>query len=80
MEKVLLPKKLTAENRAKGLLSGEFFETSEITNPEYCGCGKCWYCSENPNVEEILIEKTMVSWTTIKDIYDMIVKNLEIKE
>ena len=76
-EGVRLPQSLTAENGAKGLLIGEFFETTFIENPEYCGCGKCDYCHDNPPDNGEMIEiKVTVSWTTIKDIYAKIVENM----
>ncbi len=70
---VLLPKKLTAENGAKGLLVGEFFETIEVQNEGYCGCGKCDFCKEFPDETETITQQVPVSWSTIKDIYDKIV-------
>lgn len=82
MDTVKLPRKLTAENGAKYLLRGEFFETREVSNPEYCGCGKCSYCYDTENIEEIgetIIEKIPIGWDTIKRIYDKIVDDLEIK-
>lgn len=39
---LVMPRSLTAGNGAKSLLNGEFFETVEIPNEEYCGCGECW--------------------------------------
>lgn len=68
-----MPLELTAENGAKALLVGEFFETYEIVNPEYCGCGDCDYCNMYPDEPETIAEKITVSWATIKDIYKKIV-------
>ena len=34
---VRMPDSLTAENGAKALFMGEFFEHIEVGNPEYCG-------------------------------------------
>ena len=53
-----LPEELTAENGAKGFLSGEFFEEFEVYDDD----------------GEAHIQKVPVSWTTIKDIYKKIVK------
>lgn len=82
-DKVLLPRKLTAENGAKALLMGEFFENRECECPECFGtvgfspdvrpCGTC-------DGSGRFVEQTPVSWTTIKSIYEMIVKNFENKE
>lgn len=64
-----MPKELTAENGAKGLLSGEFFE--EIKVP-------CIECYADDGVDDDCLEcfgsgelshKVLVSWTTIKEIY-----------
>ncbi len=43
-----MPKSLTAENGAKKLLLGEFYETAIIDNPEYCECDDCDYCDAFP--------------------------------
>lgn len=53
----VMPRNLTAENGAKGLLSGEFVEYYEAYDEE-----EGEYTVEIP-----------VSWTTIKDIYKKIV-------
>lgn len=76
---VMLPRKLTAENGAKGLLSGEFFEEIQVENMGYCGCGKCDFCVEFPDTSQFETKKVPVSWSTIKAIYDMIVENLQPK-
>jgi hypothetical protein len=60
---VLLPRRLTAENGAKALLIGEFFEEH--------GCN--YYDGDGELVE--YTEKVPVSWTTIKDIYAKIVSH-----
>ncbi len=73
-KEVLMPKELTADNGAKALLIGEFFETMGMQCP-YCdgddsdpGCeicaGKVQYNQHVP-----------VSWTTIKDIYKIAVEH-----
>lgn len=72
---VVLPKNLTAENGAKALLNGEFFETIEVANEEYCGCGECDFCDAFPDIEETVTLKVPVSWTTIKEIYNMVVSH-----
>lgn len=72
---VVMPRSLTAENGAKALLIGEFFESVEIHNEEYCGCGKCDYCMDFPDTEETITLKVPVSWTTIKEIYKKIVSH-----
>ena len=61
---IKMPKELTAENGAKGLLSGEFW--AEYT----------YFDSED---DERTV-KVMIDWPTIKDIYAMAVKHLEIKK
>lgn len=76
-DKILLPKKLTAEEGYKGLLSGEFFETITVSNESYCGCGQCDFCEDFPDVEEYEIRKVPISWDNIKRIYEMIVEFTE---
>jgi hypothetical protein len=61
MNKVIMPKELTAENGAKSLMIGEFFETREIENPE--------------DEYETRIEKIPISWTSIKGIYKKVVEH-----
>lgn len=72
--RVLLPRKLTAENGAKALLSGEFVESGK----EPCECllaglepgdGAC----DGDCDEGYLTTDVPVGWSTIKNIYDMIV-------
>ncbi len=77
-ESVILPKELTAENGAKYLLSGEFYEELETVNPDYLcdGCRtKDAQCKKCPHYEEpeILTRKVPIQWTTIKSIYKKIV-------
>ena len=74
---VLMPRRLTAENGAKALLSGEFF--IEIPEPFYCTCGEegCEACELT---EDQLLEPTqqvVVPWTTIKEIYAKAVEHLK---
>lgn len=82
---VILPRKLTAKNGAKALLIGEFYETV-IESCYHCdgngywidGFGderQCGFCDGKGS----FTRKISISWTTIKKIYDMIVKNIENK-
>lgn len=57
-----MPMSLTAEDGAKLLLIGEFFETVYMNDPE---------------TGEDYIHKVPVSWSTIKDIYDKIVTHYQ---
>jgi len=78
-ERILMPKRLTAENGAKALFRGEFHET------EWQECGHCdgagWdeeysqNCGACDGTGEIK-QKTPVSWTTIKEIYALAVEKL----
>ena len=87
-DNVLLPKELTAENGAKSLLIGEFHEETRVKNPNWCaescesGRPDCSACEEVEDweKEEYFIKKVPVSWSTIKDIYKMIVSNLAKKD
>ena len=57
-DKILMPKELTAENGAKGLLIGEFYEETELSclecegdeaaECEICGDGSGQYIQKNP--------------------------------
>jgi hypothetical protein len=68
---VLMPRCLTAENRAKGALSGEFVESFPVACHECDGVGevddgfKCAECDGDGQVEQ----RVMVEWDTIKRIY-----------
>ena len=62
---VIVPKKLTAENGAKGVLSSEFSETTFISCPECFGDDDCETCDGSGRIEI----KVPVSWTTIKTIW-----------
>ena len=91
VETVSLPKELTAENGAKALLIGEFNESVEIRNPEYCGdsceitetschadtCNNCSISKEFRN--EYITQKVPVSWTTIKEIYKKVVNHFQVE-
>lgn len=73
-----LPKELTAGNGAKSLLRGAFYETYDISNPDFCS-ENCDDCHDDCAIddicrEEYLIQEVPVSWTTIKEIYKKIVK------
>lgn len=79
-EYVLMPKRLTAENGAKALLAGEFFESVHIPIPRECDCNNCGIC-DRANDQEIKGEdseelRVPVSWTTIKAIYEKAVEHL----
>ncbi|EBQ4103307.1 TPA: hypothetical protein ACS921_000802 [Salmonella enterica subsp. enterica serovar Javiana] len=63
---VMVPKKLTAENGAKSLLSGEFLETTFISCPECLADEECESCDGSGRIK---IE-VPVSWTTIKAIWN----------
>ncbi len=71
---VVMPRALTAENGAKGLLSGEFYEEIEMTCPECaddCEDDDCHICDG----KSTYLQKVPVEWTTIKAIYAMAVKH-----
>ncbi|WP_425322756.1 hypothetical protein [Escherichia coli] len=61
----LVPKRLTAENGAKGALSGEFSETKFINCPECFGDDDCETCDRSGRIEI----SVPVTWTTIKAIW-----------
>jgi len=73
---ISMPKELTAENGAKALLSGEFFEKIETDCVRCDGSGRnewgnCIVCSGyGYHTKEVPI-----SWISIKDIYKMAVKH-----
>ncbi len=77
---VMMPRALTAENGAKGLLSGEFKEVVLMQCPRCDGEGwedeesgeECYECT---GAGEYAL-KVLVSWTTIKEIYAIAVKHL----
>ena len=62
---VMVPKRLTIENGAKGALSGEFSETVFTNCPECFGDDDCETCDCSGRIEI----KVPVSWTTIKTIW-----------
>ncbi|PAQ59799.1 hypothetical protein BIZ41_20810 [Escherichia coli] len=61
----LVPKRLSAENGAKGALSGDFSETKFINCPECFGDDDCETCDGSGRIEI----SVPVSWTTIKAIW-----------
>ncbi|HGW8507388.1 TPA: hypothetical protein ACNRPQ_005658 [Raoultella ornithinolytica] len=63
---VMVPMRLTAENGAKGALSGEFSETKFVNCPECFGDDECETCDGSGRIEITV----PVSWTTIKEIWD----------
>lgn len=62
---VMVPMRLTAENGAKGALSGEFSETKFVNCPECFGDDECETCDGSGRIE--ITEP--VTWTTIKEIW-----------
>ncbi|MCD9263229.1 hypothetical protein SJ345_03645 [Citrobacter braakii] len=61
----LVPMRLTAENGAKGALSGEFSETKFVNCPECFGDDECETCDGSGRIEITV----PVTWTTIKEIW-----------
>ena len=62
---VMVPMRLTAENGARGALSGEFSETKFVNCPECFGDDECETCDGSGRIEITV----PVTWTTIKDIW-----------
>ncbi|MGL0856519.1 DUF550 domain-containing protein [Klebsiella pneumoniae] len=62
---VMVPMRLTAENGAKGALSGEFSETEFVNCPECFGDDECETCDGSGRIEITV----PVTWTTIKEIW-----------
>lgn len=62
---VMVPMRLTAENGAKGALSGEFSETRFVNCPECFGDDECETCDGSGKIEITV----PVTWTTIKEIW-----------
>ncbi|MEQ0521090.1 hypothetical protein ABLV56_04500 [Klebsiella sp. JB_Kp029] len=62
---VMVPMRLTAENGAKGALSGEFSETKFVNCPECFGDDECETCDGSGKIEITV----PVTWTTIKAIW-----------
>ena len=75
---VTMPFELTAENGAKGLLSGEFFEEVTVNCPECISMDvqDDESCPDCGGTNQITV-KVPVSWTTIKAIYKMAVKEID---
>ncbi|MDU3683031.1 MAG: DUF550 domain-containing protein [Klebsiella pneumoniae] len=61
----MVPMRLTAENGAKGALSGEFSETKFVNCPECFGDDECETCDGSGRIEITV----PVTWTTIKAIW-----------
>ncbi len=61
----IMPMKLTADNGAKGALSGEFSETKFINCPECFGDDECETCDGSGRIEITV----PVTWTTIKAVW-----------
>ncbi|WP_416239448.1 DUF551 domain-containing protein [Raoultella ornithinolytica] len=61
----MVPMRLTAENGAKGALSGEFSETKFVNCPECFGDDECETCDGSGRIEITV----PVTWTTIKEIW-----------
>ncbi len=59
---VMVPMRLTAENGAKGSLSGEFSETKFVNCPECFGDDECETCDGSGRIEITV----PITWTTIK--------------
>lgn len=76
-EKIIMPRELTAENGAKALLMGEFYQTVIMPCTDCDGEG---YFDGDPCIEcDGAAEYTLkvpISWTTIKAIYKMAAENL----
>ncbi|HHF7686482.1 TPA: hypothetical protein ACPT04_001427 [Klebsiella variicola] len=62
---VMVPMRLTAENGAKGALSGEFSETRFVNCPECFSDDECETCDGSGKIEITV----PVTWTTIKEIW-----------
>ncbi|HCU0655031.1 TPA: hypothetical protein OUF52_002045 [Klebsiella quasipneumoniae] len=62
---VMVPMRLTAENGAKGALSGEFSETKFVNCTECFGDDECETCDGSGKIEITV----PVTWTTIKEIW-----------
>ncbi|WP_227648362.1 hypothetical protein [Klebsiella pneumoniae] len=62
---VMVPMRLTAENGAKGALSGEFSETKFVNCPECFGDDECETCDGSGRIEITV----PVTWSAIKDIW-----------
>ncbi|MEH8711508.1 hypothetical protein [Klebsiella quasipneumoniae] len=62
---VMVPMRLTAENGAKGALSGEFSETKFVNCPECFSDDECETCDGSGRIEITV----PVTWTTIKEIW-----------
>lgn len=66
-DKVLMPRRLTAENGAKGALSGEFSEDLESECPN-CGGDEEEICPECDGTGRVT-QHVPITWDAIKRIY-----------
>ncbi len=73
-DNIWMPKELTAENGAKGLLSGEYFVNVEVPCFECLDTGLDEDCADCDGTA-LISRKVTISWTTIKEMYADIVKN-----
>lgn len=81
MDTVMMPRELTAENGAKKLMSGEFTATTVIQCRECGGDGYQYHeraddidCDNcNGTGEETIV--IPIEWSTIKEIYAMVVRH-----
>lgn len=71
---ILMPRELTAENGAKNLLLGEFFEKIEVPCSE-CGSEGNKGCEECGGYGTVM-QKVQISWRTIMEIYSLAVEHL----
>lgn len=65
---VFMPRELTAENGAKALMSGEFYEHTVVSCEECADCGldeMCFLCDGSG----FHVVSTAISWDNIKAIY-----------
>lgn len=72
-DKIIMPRELTAENGAKALLMGEFFEVVDLE----CGAcdqdnEECECCGGNGSYTY----RIPIGWDTVKEIYKMAASQL----
>lgn len=65
---VLMPRRLTAENGAKGAMIGEFHEEITVRCPDCDGADEEMYCASCDD-EGTVQQAVQVQWDTIKQIY-----------
>lgn len=75
---VMMPRELTAENGAKSIMPGEFFETITLSCPD-CDGGRAHElnsaCCSTCKDEGEIVQNIPVSWNNIKEIYKKAVKH-----